>query len=130
MPGKKDPLIERYDYLTNFALHRTVTTNDANAAAVTEIINLSASVSAQRNRVQIYTERTSGTGTIAIDVYAKLNGSLDGIWHKVATVAAADDKILTTVSNLPGAELKLVCTLSAAATWNLHVAHSDNSGHA
>ena len=132
--GQNDSNRQRADYMTTFALHRTVLTSDTASAAgaatvaATAFLNFTDSVSARRNRAELYLKKLTGTGTLTIDVYALLPGTVN-VWYKVTSQATAADATLYSFSNLPCYQICFVVTLGATSTWELHASYSDRNGH-
>ena len=96
MPGLQDQSVYHADRMSDFALHRTITSSDtvhtgdqaSGASIFPATIDLTRSVTAIRNRIFFIAKRTSGTGTFSLNLYFKLPASTGILsWLLVGTLS-------------------------------------------
>lgn len=134
MPGTQDSERIEHIYMSQWVKHRSaVSAVDATAASVTQRIDLSDSTSAIYNRVYVIPKRTAGTGSITISIYTKMKDSsgnaIAGLEAPILqqTSGATEDGTMIQFEDLYAGELIVkVDALSAGATFDLFVSHSDH----
>ncbi len=131
MPGKYDTDKPGSDFMTPFRLHRTVTATDVSAEAVTELLDLSESVSASRNDVHLILKQTVGApNRLKLEFYVLLPNAPTGlanIWllvHKTGFTAALE--IIRIEALLAGTyKIRAVCEVEGG-TFEIYTSTSHN----
>lgn len=132
MPGHNDNEDPKADYLCPFSIYGLVVAAPPPALADLAVLDLAKSITAARNRILVVHEHVSGAGTggTKFRLHAKLAGSLDTVFVKVAeTTSFGAPKALVQFNNLPAGDYVIETVLeNSADIVRVHAAHNDLTG--
>jgi hypothetical protein len=128
MPGRKDRDDKFASFMTGAAQNRVaLAATEANLDAAPEI-NLSTSPSAADNSIFIIPVRTSGTGTVSLELWRQLTRDTPAYtsWIKVGEVLTAATDVEVRFTSLTAAKYKLKCVaLTGGSVWDVYEYHNE-----
>lgn len=127
MPGILDASRPKASYISSWAIYRAaVAASDdlAHPENVTSIIDLTTSFNGVDAEIWIMPVLASGTGTVDMAVILANNGSLQALqpYATAASEMAVGNQSLQKFSGLVAGQYRVLLTLSATASWDLHFA--------